>query len=82
MAMTNEEILKALRTDIESGKNLGEVHARVVAMLAAGIARDGMIAALMTLHLEYRDPDQDPWYDVATDMLDFFYGFCSPQARL
>ena len=77
--MTNDEIQKTLRTEIEAGQSVGAIRLRLAAMLASGVDRDGIIGALRALHLEYRDDEDERFFDTAADLLDFFYGWCAPQ---
>jgi hypothetical protein len=51
-------------------------------MLAAGIERDTVYAALEQFRAELREADNEPAEDIVMDTMDCFHGWCAPVLRL
>ncbi|HEV7693004.1 MAG TPA: hypothetical protein VGO52_19375 [Hyphomonadaceae bacterium] len=71
-----------LRESVHAGKSLGELHQQAREMIASGIDREAIFSALEEFRAELREADNEPAEDLVMEVMDFFAGWCHPDARL
>lgn len=73
------KLRQILSEAFEADKSLTRLHAELVRLRAEGVDRETLMAELRAYHDELQS-EQDQ--DLILEALDFFYGWCSPDARI